>query len=262
MILIRYCFVCLIVTALMGCGSDTSSPKSQSPQSTELQSQTPSQTTEDGTTTSDQTIEDRDRNGDEVSLDEQVGTDETVIVFFGDSITAGYGIDRKDAFPALIEDRFNANGHSVIVRNAGVSGETTAGGLRRIDWVLNQHIDVIVVELGGNDGLRGIPVAETEANLKSIIERIRSKYPDASVVVAGMQLPPNLGESYTAEFAGVFSKVASEEDATLIPFILEGVGGNAELNQSDGIHPTARGHRVIAEHIWPTMLSVVERVTE
>lgn len=242
MTLVRYCFVILTSILIAACGPETTSDSKdtfseKTDASVEPQSAPESLTGE---------------------RDTDKGNGDKVIVFFGDSITAGFGVERSQAFPALIEDRFEDSGYDIVVRNAGVSGETTAGGLRRIDWVLNQHIDVIVIELGGNDGLRGIPVAETRSNLEAIIRKVKETYPDAHVVLAGMQLPPNLGQTYTTAFANLFSEVATAEEVTLIPFILEGVGGVPELNQSDGIHPTASGHEVIAEHIWPTMLSVVE----
>ena len=184
----------------------------------------------------------------------------TTIVFFGDSITAGYGLEQSYAFPALLADRFDSLGMEVEIRNAGVSGETTAGGLRRIDWILNQPVDVLVVELGGNDGLRGVSVAETESNLRAIISKARESHPDITIVLAGMQLPPNMGSTYTTAFAEIFPRIAADEDVELIPFILQGVGGIPDLNQRDGIHPTRRGHEIIAANIWPQMKSIVENL--
>lgn len=177
------------------------------------------------------------------------------ILFLGDSLTAGYGLDNASAqaFPALIEARLRdaGRGGEFTVVNAGVSGDTTAGGLRRIDWLLSRRApDVFILELGGNDGLRGLPPAETERNLHAIIAKVRARNPAVRVLVAGMMLPPSLGMDYVTRFAAVFPAVAKADDAVLIPFILEGVGGRADLNQRDGIHPTAEGHRVVAEVVW------------
>jgi acyl-CoA thioesterase-1 len=176
------------------------------------------------------------------------------IIFFGDSLTAGHGLDSPDeAFPALIQRKLDAAGRPGRVVNAGLSGETTAGGLRRIDWILRQPVDIFVLELGGNDGLRGIPLETTRANLQGMIDRIRAKYPNATVVLAGMQIPPNLGPDYTRQFATMYPELAKKNHAVLIPFLLEGVGGVANLNQADGIHPTAEGHRIVAETVWRTL---------
>jgi len=172
------------------------------------------------------------------------------LLFFGDSLTAGYGLDPDEAFPALIQARLDARGGGWRVVNAGLSGETTAGGLRRLDWVLRQPVAVVVLELGGNDGLRGLPPEQTRANLAAMVDRIRARAPGAKVVVAGMQMPTNLGPDYTQAFAAVFPAVAHEKECALIPFILEGVGGVPRLNQPDQIHPTAEGHQIVAENVW------------
>jgi acyl-CoA thioesterase I len=175
------------------------------------------------------------------------------ILFFGDSITAGYGIDEQEAFPALIQNRLDSLGLPWRAVNAGLSGETSAGGLRRIDWLLRQPVDILVLELGGNDGLRGVSPDDTRRNLEEIIDRTRAKYPEARIILAGMQIPPNLGPEYSAAFADVYPSVARNKQVELIPFILEGVGGIAELNLPDGIHPTAQGHRIVAETVWSTL---------
>jgi acyl-CoA thioesterase I len=172
------------------------------------------------------------------------------ILFFGDSITAGYGIDEQEAFPALIQQRLDSIGLQWRAVNAGLSGETSAGGLRRIDWLLRQPVDVMVLELGGNDGLRGVSPDDTRRNLEEIIDRTRAKYPDVRIILAGMQIPPNLGPEYAAAFAGLYTDVARSKQVELIPFILEGVGGISELNLPDGIHPTAEGHKILAETVW------------
>lgn len=173
------------------------------------------------------------------------------VLFFGDSITAGYGLAPEQAFPALLQQKVDSLSWDVKIINGGLSGETSSGGLRRIDWVLQNPVDVFVLELGGNDGLRGIDLTLTERNLNGILEKVKSRYPKAKLVVAGMQVPPNLGQDYTRAFAQFFPQVAEKNNATLIPFILENVGGIEELNQPDGIHPTAQGHAIIAKTIWP-----------
>jgi acyl-CoA thioesterase-1 len=172
------------------------------------------------------------------------------LLFLGDSLTAGYGIDPALAFPALVEERIEERDWPWRVVNAGLSGETSAGGLRRIDWLLRQRVDLLVLELGGNDGLRGIPPSDTRANLQGIIDRTLERYPEARIVIAGMQIPPNLGQPFTAEFRDLYPELAAANDATLIPFLLEGVGGVPDLNLPDGIHPTAQGHERVADNVW------------
>jgi acyl-CoA thioesterase-1 len=187
------------------------------------------------------------------------GADSTrVILFYGDSLTAGYGIDREQAFPALVQARIDSLGWDFEVFNAGLSGETSAGGLRRIDWLLRRPIDVFVLELGANDGLRGIDRADTRSNLQRIIDRVKAKYPQVAIVVVGMQMPPNLGPEYTEEFKGLFPGLAEKNGAALIPFLLEGVGDKPELNLPDGNHPTVEGHKVVADNVWATLGPVLE----
>jgi acyl-CoA thioesterase-1 len=173
------------------------------------------------------------------------------IVFFGNSLTAAYGLDDpSQGFAGLIQKRIDSLGLNYKVINAGVSGETTSGGNSRIDWLLKQPLDVFVLELGGNDGLRGIPVSETKKNLQAILDKVHAKYPDAKLVLAGMQIPPNMGQRYASEFRAVYADIAAKNDLTLIPFLLEGVGGEAKLNLPDGIHPTEEGHKIVAENVW------------
>jgi acyl-CoA thioesterase I len=179
------------------------------------------------------------------------------ILVLGDSIAAGYGLDPDEAFPALLQEKITKAGLNYKVVNAGLSGDTTAGGLRRISWLLRQPVDVLLLELGGNDGLRGIDPTETERNLNGIIEKVRQKNPNTTIVIAGMQMPENMGKDYTTRFRDVFARVATENRATLIPFMLEGVGGKAELNQPDRIHPTAEGHKIIAATIWKVLQPVL-----
>ena len=175
------------------------------------------------------------------------------IIFFGDSITAGLGVDPDEAYPALIQRKLDVTGQAWRVVNAGLSGETTAGGLRRLDWILRQPADIFVIELGGNDGLRGIATENSRANLAAMIARIRTKYPNVVVILAGMQLPTNLGPDYTRQFAAMFPELAEKYHTALIPFLLEGVGGVPGLNQADGIHPTAEGHKILADTVWQTL---------
>ncbi len=175
------------------------------------------------------------------------------LLFYGDSITAGYGLDPGEAYPALIQQKIDAAGLSWKVVNAGLSGETTAGGLRRLDWILRQSVDIFVIELGGNDGLRGLEPDVTRANLEKMIERIRAKNPRVTVVLAGMQIPTNMGPAYAQAFAKIYPALAEAQRTVLIPFLLENVGGIPELNQPDGIHPTAAGHRMVAETVWKTI---------
>ena len=177
------------------------------------------------------------------------------IVFFGDSLTAGLGLEDPEAqaFPALIQQKLDAAHLPWRVVNAGLSGETSAGGVRRVDWVLRQPVDVFVLELGGNDGLRGLPPDTTAGNLQAIIDRVRAKSPATKIVLAGIAAPPNMGAEFTRAFAAIFPALATKNDVTFIPFLLAGVAGRPELNQADGIHPTDRGHRLVAETVWKTI---------
>lgn len=172
------------------------------------------------------------------------------IVFFGNSLTAGYGLSPSQAFPALLQQKIDSLNLPYTVVNAGVSGETSSGGKSRIDWILRQPVDVFVLELGANDGLRGIQPAETGKNLQAIIDRVKEKYPAANLVLAGMQIPPNMGRQYATAFRNVYTELAEKNNLALIPFLLEGVGGDAKLNQQDGIHPTAEGHHILAQTVW------------
>jgi acyl-CoA thioesterase-1 len=175
-----------------------------------------------------------------------------ILLFFGDSLTAGYGLEdpSAQAFPALIQKKLDDAGLPWRVVNAGLSGETSAGGLRRVDWILRQRVEVFVLELGGNDGLRGLPPETTRANLQAIIDRVREKSPATKIVLAGIAAPPNMGADFTRAFAAIFPELAEKNGMTLIPFLLEGVGGRPELNQPDGIHPNVQGHAIVAETVW------------
>lgn len=181
----------------------------------------------------------------------EVQSDQKMILFFGNSLTAAYGIDPEDGFAGLTQERIDSLGLNYKVINGGLSGETTAGGLSRLDWFLEEKPDIFILELGGNDGLRGINLAETKSNLIKIIEKVRSTYPDTKIILAGMQIPPNMGQEYASEFTAMYPAVAEEKDVTLIPFLLQDVGGIPELNLPDGIHPTEEGHQIVFETIWP-----------
>ena len=181
----------------------------------------------------------------------QASSPPKVILFYGNSLTAGYGLSPDEAFPALVEKKLNKTDKKVKVVNAGLSGETSAGGLSRIEWILRQPVDIFVLELGGNDGLRGLPVDQTRKNLQGIMDKVKAKYPNCKIVMAGMMVPPNMGKEYTEAFKRVYPDLATKNKATLIPFILDGVGGIEKLNQPDGIHPNAEGHQIISNKITP-----------
>ena len=180
------------------------------------------------------------------------------VLFLGDSITAGYGLDITQAYPALIQEKIDAKNWPFKVVNAGQSGDTTAGGLNRIDWLLRSRIDVLFLELGANDGLRGLPAENVQKNLQAIIDRVKTKYPEVKIVIAGMKVPPNMGRSYSDQFQSIFVSLAKKNNAPLIPFILEGVGGVRDLNLPDGIHPTARGHEIVAANVWKALEPVLQ----
>jgi len=172
------------------------------------------------------------------------------ILFFGDSLTAGYGLEKKQAYPALIQEKLQESELKYSVINAGVSGETSAGGLRRVDWILKNEIDIFVLELGGNDGLRGIDPAETLKNLQGIIDKVQEQSPKTKIVLAGMEAPPNMGDDFTAKFRKNYQTLAANNEVTLIPFLLEKVAGIASLNLEDGIHPNVEGHKLLTETVW------------
>ena len=181
-----------------------------------------------------------------------------VILFFGNSITAGYQLDMNQAFPAIIQQKIDSLGLSYQVINAGLSGETTASGKNRIDWVLRTVPDIFILELGANDGLRGLPLKETPKNLQVIIDKVKLINPEVKIVITGMEVPPNLGEAYTHQFRNIFPTLAKNNAAVLIPFLLVDVAGRPSLNLPDGIHPTPEGHLLIAELVWETLLPLLE----
>lgn len=187
----------------------------------------------------------------------QASTDPKVILFFGDSLTAGYGLSPEEAFPALIEKNCTANSAPCKAINAGLSGETSAGGLSRIDWILRQPIDVFVLELGANDGLRGLPLDQTKKNLQAIIDKVKTKYPKVKIVIAGMLVPPNMGPDYTSKFRKIFPDLAKKNNATLIPFLLQDVAGHEKLNLADGIHPNPEGHKIVARNVYKILVPLL-----
>ncbi|MES2266876.1 MAG: arylesterase [Bacteroidota bacterium] len=180
------------------------------------------------------------------------------ILVFGDSLSAGYGLDDpSESYPSVLQTKIDSAKLPYTIINGGLSGEPSAGGKGRIDWLLKQHIDVFVLELGANDGLRGIPVKETEQNLQDIIDRVKAKYPKAKLVMLGMQVPPNMGVDYATDFKEIFPRLATKNNMTLVPFLLQGVGGVRSLNQKDGIHPTAAGAKILANNVWEVMKGVL-----
>jgi acyl-CoA thioesterase-1 len=187
-----------------------------------------------------------------------VASDQPLVVFLGDSLTAGLGVNEDQAYPAVVAQRLAKAGHPVRLLNAGVSGDTSAGGLRRLQWLLAQHPAIVVVGLGSNDGLRGLPLEQTEANLRDIIARARDA--KCRVLLLGMMVPPNYGPDYAPKFAAMFPRIAKDLDVPLVPFLLEGVGGRSDLNQGDGIHPTAAGHRILAENVYPKLEPIVAKL--
>ena len=185
-----------------------------------------------------------------------------VILFLGDSITAGYGLELSQAFPALIQQKIDAKNWRFKTVNAGQSGDTSAGALDRLNWLLKNPVEVLVLELGGNDGLRGLPVEATSKNLQLIIDRTKEKYPSARIVIAGMKVPPNMGREYGGRFEAIYAGLAKKNKAPLIPFVLEGVGGVPALNLPDGIHPTAKGQEIVAATVWKTLEPVLRSMTK
>lgn len=185
-------------------------------------------------------------------------TKKRVILFFGNSLTAGYGLEHHESFPSLIQDRLDSLGMAYEVINAGVSGETTATGSNRVKWVMEQQpVDVFVLELGANDGLRGVPVTETKENLGKIIDTVREINPDVVILLAGMMVPPSMGPEYSAAFQKVFPEVATEKNVKLIPFLLDDVAGIDSLNLEDGIHPNATGQKIVRDNVWEILKGVI-----
>lgn len=202
-------------------------------------------------------IEMQERPSSRILKDSLVDEKKYTILFFGNSLSAGYGLMPEQSFPALIRARIDSLKWPFKVINAGLTGDTSAGGLRRINWLLRQEIDVFVLELGGNDGLRGIPLEETKKNLQGIIDLTRKKNPEVKILIAGMRIPPNMGKRYTDRFKEIFVELAEENKADLIPFLLEGVGGIPRLNLPDRVHPNAEGHKIVAENVWTQLRPIL-----
>ena len=181
-----------------------------------------------------------------------------ILVVLGDSLSAGFGVDPSEAWPARIQEKIRDADLPWRLVNAGLSGDTSAGGLRRLDWILRRPVDALLLELGSNDGLRGLPLEATRTNLQVVIERTRAKYPNVRIVLAGMKMPENLGEAYTRQFESLYRDLAQSHQATLIPFLLDGVGGRPELNLPDQIHPNAEGHRRVATNVWKVLQPVLQ----
>jgi len=223
-----------------GCGSDRSNPDTSAPAADTAATAQPASASDSAATSA-----------------------EIRVLVLGNSIAAGYGLAEPDvqSFPGRLQQRVDSLGWDVRVQNAGLSGETSAGGRRRIGWLLNQPVDILVLELGGNDGLRGVDPAATRENLTAIVDTTLQRYPEARVLLAGMQVPPNLGQRYTEQFRQIYPSIASAyEQVTLIPFVLEGVGGVDSLMQDDGIHPTAAGQRRVAENVWEKLRPLLDEM--
>ncbi|GAB4021088.1 arylesterase [Spirosoma koreense] len=223
----------MLILTVWGCGSSDSKTDSKQPSDSSTATSADTQPTQSGK--------------------------KQIVLFYGNSLTAGYGVEPAQAFPALIGEKIDSAGLNYQVVNAGLSGETTAGGKSRISWVMRQPVAVFVLELGGNDGLRGLPLSATRQNLQAIMDTVRRKSPQATIVLAGMQIPPNMGTTYTKEFRSLFKELADKNNVLLIPFLLEGVGGIPKLNQPDGIHPTPAGHKIVANTVWNVLRPVLKK---
>lgn len=236
-----YLFLLLGILAVAGCGEDRSNSERSQPMADTATQREPSE---------------------HASAPADTASDDGLrVLVLGNSIAAGSGVDPQDAFPARLQQKIDSLGWNVTVQNAGVSGETTAGGLRRIGWLLNEDVDVLILELGGNDGLRGVDPETTRKNLSAIVDTTLAAYPEARVLLAGMQIPPNLGPDYTEQFRAAYPAVAKQYDhVTLIPFVLEKVAGVDSLMQDDGIHPTVAGHSLVAQNVWARLRPLLEQM--
>lgn len=226
-ILLKFCYIIILPFLLSSCGDTKSEKTTQEPE-------------------------------DNQQVEETAVNSSKTILCFGDSITAGYGLeDSTDAYPALLQQKIDSLGLNYTVINSGLSGETSAGGKSRISWVLNQDISVFLLELGANDGLRGVQLEETRSNLQDIIDSVQKKSPNTTIVLTGMELPPNMGQEYTSQFRQIYADLAKENNLKFIPFILKDVGGVKELNQTDGIHPNIEGHKILATTVWKTLKPII-----
>lgn len=187
----------------------------------------------------------------------EVPVKEKNILFFGTSLTAGYGLEQGEAYPELLQKKLDSLKLPYKAINGGLSGETSAAGKNRIDWLLKQPVAVFVLELGANDGLRGVAVSETTANLQAIIDKVKKKYPQVKMILTGMEVPPNMGAKYASDFRNMFKELAAKNEMVFLPFLLEGVAGIPRLNQNDGIHPTAEGQKIVAENVWSKLEGVL-----
>lgn len=187
----------------------------------------------------------------------EVPLKEKNILFFGTSLTAGYGLEQGEAYPELLQKKLDSLKLPYKAINGGLSGETSAAGKNRIDWLLKQPVAIFVLELGANDGLRGVAVSETTANLQAIIDKVKKKYPQAKMILTGMEVPPNMGAKYASDFRNMFKELAAKNEMVFLPFLLEGVAGIPKLNQNDGIHPTAEGQKIVAENVWSKLKGVL-----
>lgn len=223
-ILLIFCYI-FIVTNILSCGkkNQEKTPTQQGVSETPKQTQTPS------------------------------AQNQQIILFFGTSLTAGLGVDLEQAYPARIQQKLDSLNLSYQVINAGLSGETTASGKNRLDWVLKQDVAIFFLELGANDGLRGVNLTETKNNLQAIIDKVRAKNAATKIILAGMEIPPNMGPDYTSQFRAIFPELATKNNVTLLPFLLKNVGGIPQLNQQDGIHPNAEGQKLIAQNVWEVL---------
>jgi acyl-CoA thioesterase-1 len=238
-------FSCLCFSLFLLCGYDRSiAPAAQSPSSSSLRESAGSQPGTKATVSPDRPKR-------------PVSGEHLCIVAFGDSLTAGLGVPTDQSYPAHLQRKLDATGYAYRVVNAGVSGDTTAGGVRRVSWALNSKPTIVILELGGNDGLRGLSLNETKANLERIIQQFQQA--SVTVMLAGMKLPPNYGQDYTTGFELLYQALAKQYHLTLIPFFLDGVAASSSLNQADGIHPTGEGYRLIVEKVFPTLEPLLER---
>lgn len=241
-----YLLAAILVLFWAGCGQDRSNPAADA-----------SASSPDTTATTSESSRSSSAKGTATRADRGLR-----VLVLGNSIAAGYGLgDPQNAFPALLQQKVDSLDWDVTVQNAGESGMTTAGGRSRIGWLMQRKVDVLILELGGNDGLRGVDPSATRENLSAIIDSTLARYPEARVLLAGMQIPPNLGPRYTEQFRNVYPQVASTSDrVTLIPFVLEGVGGVDRFMQSDGIHPNARGQRRVARTVWEKLEPILREM--
>jgi acyl-CoA thioesterase-1 len=240
---------------LFGCSSDSSAPAEEGASTARAEQQATPQAAGDSARGSGSAAA--------TSATDSAADSSLRVLVLGNSIAAGAGVDSRAAFPALLQQKVDSLGWAVTVRNAGLSGETTAGGRRRVSWLLRQPVDILVLELGGNDGLRGVDPSATQENLTAIVDTTLARYPEARVLLCGMQVPPNLGPEYTRKFRDVYPAVAQQyEQVTLLPFLLEGVGGVPQLMQDDGIHPNAEGQRKVAANVWEYLRPMLERMRQ